>query len=88
MKVIDGFRLREVMGKPTIIGEGAGQVDFNKLLTLNETAEFLWRSVEGREFDADLMAALLVEEYGIDEELAKRDATALLEHWVKAGLVQ
>ena len=88
MKIIDGFRLRDVMGQATVIGEGAGQVNFNKLITLNESAAFLWKSVEGKEFDAVVLTGLLCDEYGIDTELAKRDAEAILEKWVKIGLVE
>lgn len=87
MKIIEGFRLREVMGQATVIGEGVDQVNFNKLITLNSTAAFLWRSVEGKEFDADVLAGLLVEEYGIDEELAQKDAEAILAKWTEIGLV-
>lgn len=88
MKIIDGFRLREVMGQATVIGEGAGQVNFNKLITLNDTAAYLWRSVEGKDFDAASLASLLVEKYGIGEELAAKDAAAILEKWIEIGLVR
>ena len=32
MKIKDGFRLRDVMGQATVIGEGVEQVNFNKLM--------------------------------------------------------
>lgn len=88
MKIVEGFRLRDVMGQATVIGEGVGQVNFNKLITLNESATCLWKAVEGKEFDADTLAALLVEEYGIDAELASKDAAAILSRWVEIGLVR
>ena len=88
MRIIDGFRLRDVMGQATVIGEGVGQVNFNRLITLNATAAFLWRSVEGRDFDEEMLAELLVEEYGIDAELASKDADAIASQWREVGLVQ
>jgi hypothetical protein len=88
MKIIDGFRLRDVMGQATIIGEGTAQVNFNKLITLNSTAAFLWRKVEGREFDAMVLADLLENEYGIDRELAEKDGMAIADKWKQAGLVE
>ncbi|MBQ8033522.1 MAG: PqqD family protein [Bacteroidales bacterium] len=88
MKIIEGFILRDIMGQATIIGEGAAQVDFNKLITLNATAAFLWRSVEGKEFDIDTLANLLVEEYGISSELAQKDAAHIAEKWVEVGIVK
>lgn len=88
MKLVEGFRLRDVMGQATVIGEGAGQVNFNKLITLNESAAFLWRSLEGKDFDAEFVARLLVDEYGIDEELARKDADAILYQWKQNGLAE
>ena len=88
MRIVEGFRLRAVMGQSTIIGEGVNQINFNKLITLNQTAAFLWKSVEGKEFDAMMLAELLVKEHEIDEELAMRDAKAILEQWSEIGLVK
>ena len=88
MRIIDGFRLRDVMGQATVIGEGVGQVNFNKLITMNSTAAYLWRSVEGKECDAAVLAGLLVDEYGIDEALANKDAEAILSQWTEIGLVK
>ena len=88
MKIIDGFRLRDVMGQATVIGEGVDQVNFSKLITLNSSAAFLWREVEGKEFEVETLAGLLMEEYGIDEDLATHDAKAIAEKWVETGLVK
>ncbi len=88
MKIVEGFRLRDVMGQATVIGEGVNQVDFNKLITLNSSAAFLWRQVEGKEFDENTLKELLVGEYGIDEPLAEKDAQAILRQWTEIGLVE
>ena len=88
MKIIDGFRLRDVMGQATVIGEGVNQVDFNKLITLNSSAAFLWKQVEGREFDVELLADLLTGEYCIDRNIAEKDAAAIIRQWSEIGLVQ
>lgn len=88
MKIIEGFRLRDVMGQATVIGEGVNQVNFNKLITLNSSAAFLWKQVEGKEFDDTKLADLLVEEYGIDRELAEKDSKAIAAQWLDAGLVE
>lgn len=88
MKIIEGFRLREVMGQPTVIGEGIGQINFNKLITLNRTAAYLWQSVEGKEFTVEQLAGLLTERYGIDEATARKDADAITGEWIKSGIVE
>lgn len=88
MKIVEGFRLRDVMGQATVIGEGVNQVNFNKLITLNASAAFLWRQVEGKEFDVETLKDLLVSEYGIDAQLAENDAEAIAKKWVEAGIVR
>ena len=44
--------------------------------------------MEGKEFDIDTLANLLVEEYGISTELAKKDAAHIAEKWVEVGIVK
>lgn len=88
MRLVEGFRLRDVMGQATVIGEGVGQVNFNKLITLNESATFLWKAVEGKEFDVEMLASLLRNEYGIDPDRARWDAEKILDQWVEIGLAE
>lgn len=88
MRIKDGFRLRDVMGQATVIGEGVGQVDFNKLITLNASAAWLWKQVESKDFDVQTLSDLLVSKYEIDAELARKDAEALVSKWVEIGLME
>lgn len=88
MKIVEGFRLRDVMGQATVIGEGVNQVNFNKLITLNSSAAFLWKAIEGKDFDVDTLKSLLMEEYGIDAQLAEKDAESIAKQWSETGLVE
>lgn len=88
MKIKDGFRLRDVMGQATVIGEGVEQVNFNKLITMNSTAAWLWEQVVGRDFSVGTLVSLLVDKYGIDNDLAQKDAEAIARQWTEIGLVE
>lgn len=88
MKIKDGFRLRDVMGQATVIGEGVEQVNFNKLITMNSTAAWLWEQVVGRDFNVETLVSLLIEKYGIDNALAQKDAEAIARQWTEIGLVE
>ena len=70
MKIADGFKLREICGEYVVVPEDARLVNFNKMLSLNGTAAFLWKSVCDKEFELDTLADLLVEEYEIDRKIA------------------
>jgi hypothetical protein len=88
MKIIEGFRLRDIMGQPTVIGEGVNQVNFNKLITLNETAAFLWKQMEGKEFDENMLTEILMEEYSIARELAEKDVKVIVKQWIELGVIE
>ena len=88
MKIKDGFVLREMCGEYIVAGEGLEHINFNKLISLNSTAAFLWKEVAGKEFTAEDMAQLLVDEYGIDMELALTDSHNLMKSWAEAGIAE
>jgi hypothetical protein len=87
MKTKKGFRLRELGGEYILIGESAELVNFNNLVTFNEAAAYLWRAVEGKEFDAETLTNLLLEEYEVSEAIAREDAQATLEDWKEIGII-
>ena len=88
MKIVDGFKLREVCGEFVVVPEGSKLVNFNKMLSLNGSAAFLWKAVEGKDFDVQTLADLLVKEYELDSALALSDAGKILDKWVEIGVVR
>ena len=88
MKIKEGFVLREMCGENIVAGEGLEHINFNKLISLNSTAAFLWNALIGKEFTEEEMARLLIEEYGIDMELALKDSKALCTAWAEAGIAE
>ena len=77
MKIKNGFVLREMCGENIVTGEGLEHINFNKLISLNSTAAFLWKELVEKEFSTEDMAKLLIDRYGIDEELAMTDSARL-----------
>lgn len=88
MKIKSGFILREMCGENIVTGEGLEHINFNKLISLNSTAAFLWKEFVGKEFTEEEMAQMLVDEYGIDMELALNDSKALCAAWIEAGVAE
>lgn len=88
MRIKKGFELRDVCGEHIIVAYGIENIDFNKVISLNESATYLWRNVVDKDFDVETMASLLQQEYKVDAETAKRDAQALLDEWTKVGLTE
>lgn len=88
MKIKDGFVLREMCGEYIVAAEGLQNINFNKLISLNSTAAFLWKALENKEFTVEDMAQLLVDEYEIDMELASKDSASLIKAWLDAGIAE
>lgn len=88
MKIKKGFVLREMCGEHIVAGEGLENINFTKLITLNATAAFLWKKIVDKEFTPEEMAEFLIEQYGIDMELALKDAKALAQAWIDAGVAE
>ena len=88
MKIKEGFILREMCGENIVSAEGLEHINFNKLISLNESAAYLWKELCGKEFSTEEMAELLIARYGIDKELALKDSAGLYEAWVKAGIAE
>lgn len=88
MRLKNGFVLREMCGEHIVSGEGIEHINFNKLISLNSTAAFLWKEVEGKDFTAQTLAKLLIDRYGIDKELAMKDSENLINAWIEAGIAE
>jgi hypothetical protein len=88
MKIKEGFILREMCGENIVTAEGIEHINFNKLISLNSSAAYLWENLIGKEFSVEDMAALLVEQYDIDMELALKDSESLSKAWMEAGVTE
>ena len=89
MKQKEGFVLRTVCGEHFIVGEGLGTIDFGKLISLNETAAWLWKKAgEMGDFSIDELAAALCEEYEVDAQQARADVEKMVAQWQEIGIVE
>lgn len=87
MKVKDGFILRTIAGSHIIVPVGSASVDFNGMITLNDSAAFLWKQIEkGAEIE-DLVKALL-NEYEVDEDTARTCSVNFVEKLKEAGCIE
>ena len=88
MIIKEGFVLRTICGQNVVSGEGTSQVNFSKLVSLNETAAYLFKAVQGREFTAETLANLLLDAYEVDRETALKDAETLCAQWKEIGIAE
>ena len=88
MKAKKGFNLREICGERILIAEGKENIDFSKVISMNESAAYLWNKLQDKEFTTADMARLLTEEYEVDDATALQDAQALAKAGIEAGICE
>ena len=89
MKTKKGFHLRNICGEHVIVAEGIENIDFSKIINMNESAAYLWQKVDGKDsFTIDDLTAYLCEEYEVDTATARGDVSAVVNQWLDAGIIE
>ena len=88
MKINDNFKVRKIAGENLIINQGATHSDLTKIISLNDTAVYLWGELKGKEFSLDDAADLLVKKFGIDKSLALKDAEKWINTMKTEGVIE
>lgn len=86
MKIADGFLLKTVAGKNIVVSVGA-EVNFNGMLTLNDTGVYLWNLLQKDTTKDDILNKML-EEYDVSEEIASADIDAFIQKLRQANILE
>ena len=87
MRINEGFELRKVCDENVIVAYGRKNIDFSKVISLNESAAFLWNAVVDKEFTCQDLADILCKEYEVDAQTALKDVAQMVASWKELGLV-
>jgi hypothetical protein len=88
MKIKEGFILHDVCGEKVIIAQGVENINFSKMINLNETAAFLWEKAVATDcFTSEQLVTWLTEVYEVDAEQATADVESMTAQWRKLGLI-
>lgn len=89
MKIKKGFELQNVCGEYIIVPTGIENIDYSKIISLNETAAYLWEGCSKLDsFTIDTMVELLTREYEVEEEIAREDCEKIIARWIEMGLTE
>lgn len=87
MKRIKEYIKRNIAGEIVLVPAGQTAEDFNGMITLTESGDFIWEHLEeARDFNH--LVELILEEYDIDKETAAQDTSAFLMQLLQAGMIQ
>ncbi|HFK5529211.1 TPA: PqqD family protein [Elizabethkingia anophelis] len=87
MKLREDLMLRHLGDEYVIIDPEQDMVDMSKVYTLNETAAFLWKELQGKEFNVETVTELLLNYYNVEYAVAEKDAQRLVHDFEKQGLL-
>lgn len=87
MKLKENFVLRQVADTWVVLPLGAASLDFNGMLTLNETGALLWKALE-QGGDREKLADALTAEYDVDRATALADVDEFIQKLVSAGCAE
>lgn len=88
MRIKEGFELRTICGENIIISHGVQNINFTKIISLNESAAEVWKSLIGTDFTVEDMVKVILDNYEIDEATALNDCNTLLKGLEEVGLVE
>lgn len=88
MKIKSTFVLKNLAGSNVVIPMGSELVDFNGMITLNETGAFLWECLKEHKTRDELADALMQEYSGVEKETALNDIDEFIGILEKNGIIE
>lgn len=88
MRIKYGFELRKICRENIVISHGLNNINFTKVVSLNESAAFIWDNIKDKDFSLDDMVNLIMTEYDVDDETARKDCSQLLTQWKEVGYIE
>ncbi len=88
MKKIKGLVMRRLGQETVLVAESLDLIDFNRLVSLNESAAYIWETLPDSSFDTNNIVELLTDRYDVDQETAAKDAQELVNVWISAGIIE
>ena len=87
MKINSSYKLHEVAGEKMLVMKSAAGADLTRVVMLNSSAEMLWNTFQGIDFEQSNIVELLIQKYGIETSQAAADAKEWASSMLKAGLI-
>lgn len=87
MKKIKGMTLRRLGTEAVIIAESQELIDFDRLVSLNESAAYIWETLPDSDFSIETITRLLTNRYDVEESTARKDALELARIWLEAEII-
>ena len=88
MKISKNYKIREIAGETIVVNQGTANVNMTRIISLNESAKLLYEQLQDKEFELKDAAPVLVDTYGITEEVALKDVAVWADSLKKCGIIE
>ncbi len=87
MKRTKEFIKRNIAGEIVLVPSGETAQEFNGMVTLTGTGEFIWEHIEETK-DFPHLIQLILDEYDVDKDTASQDASAFIMQLLQVGMIR
>ena len=77
MKVKQDFMIKKILDDYIVVPVGEELVNFDAMITLNETGAFLWEQLQEEKTEEELVKALCAE-FDVSQDIAKSDISEFI----------
>ena len=74
MKINPNYKVRKVAGENIILLPGKTSEDLTRVVAFNDSALLMWNELMGKEFSLDDAVQVLMDNYEVEEPVARADA--------------
>ncbi len=87
MQIKENYVLRQVAGENLVVPLGENSVNFNSIITLNESGKFLWEQLQ-TDTTAEKLVDAMLGVYEIDRKTAERDVLSFIKSLKDNGILK
>lgn len=88
MKINKKYKIRKIAGESVLIMQGEYGVDLTKIISFNETSEWLWNELTDRDFTMKDVKEMILSKYHVDEPKAQKDSQEWIDKLLKYHLIE
>lgn len=87
MKKIKSFISRTIAGETVLVPSDETAHDFNGMISLTDTAAFIWEHIEEAS-DFNQLVDMILDQYEVDRETAAADASEFVMQLLQQGMIR
>ncbi len=88
MRMKKGFVLKNVASKWIVVPVGEKAVQFNGLLTLNDSGRILFQQLQENDVTLEMLTKTLMDLYDVDQHTAKQDVILFIQKLKDKDLIE